>query len=417
MHGMPLAAPNANKKNAAVPAASLSIWHCWASAGEHRRSEVLARHLKQRGLNWTIEPPVCSNGNGALSAFTQKFTQGRQRPVAVMTAGEGAPPLAAKGLLLPLDDVAAEQEWNEVVPDALQDWAKYRGHWIAAPLGVHSTNLLWINKPLMDRLGGRAPDTWEDLLALLQRAQEAGMVPVGIGSDAWEYSFWFEAVAAATGGAEFYRRFFLQHLKEAYDEKTVRQIFARFSQLRPYLNPNAKSRDWSSASGLIEEGKALMQMQGSWLNGELRQLGMVAGTDYLCLRFPDTQGMVLYIGDQVGFVRNPSHPARDLKAFTRLIMDVDFQREMSIASGAAPARVDVSDTGADLCGQQAIRDLRRANMQRTVLAAFTALSPRSLQDVLNGIVMLHLRGKITDAEAADRLRALITSTPPVGPEQ
>ncbi|ABM32861.1 ABC transporter substrate-binding protein [Paracidovorax citrulli] len=401
---------------AAEPTA-LHIWHCWASPGEHQRSEVLARHLARHGLHWTIEEPVCGNGNSALSVFTQRFQHRLPRPAAVMTAGEGAPPLAAKGLLLPLDAIAREQEWEEVVPYALQDWARFRVHWIAAPLFVHSTNLLWFNKPLLDRLGGTVPDTWDELLELLGRAQAAGIVPVGIGADAWEYSFWFESVAAGAGGAEFYRRFFLEHDRRAYDEAIVRRIFARMAQLRPYLRANAASRDWSSASDMVEEGKALLQMQGSWLNGELRQRGMEAGQDYLCPRFPDTQGMVLYIGDQVGFVRGAQVDPAAQRVFMRMVMDTDFQREMGIASGAAPARVDVPDTGADLCGRQAIRDLRSANMRRTVLAAFSALSPRSVQQHINDIVMQHLQGRIDDARATQRLKDLILGTGPVGPER
>ncbi|MDA8521410.1 ABC transporter substrate-binding protein [Acidovorax sp. NCPPB 4044] len=417
------AAATAAPPRAAAPAAArapadapLHIWHCWASPGEHERSKVLARHLAQRGLHWTIEDPVCGSGNGALSAFTQRFQHRQPRPAAVMTAGEGAPPLAAKGLLLPLDTVAREQGWEEVVPYALQDWARFRGHWIAAPLFVHSTNLLWFNKPLLDRLGGTVPDTWDELIALLERAQAEGIVPVGIGADAWETSFWFESVAAGAGGAEFYRRFFLEHDRQAYDEAVVRRIFARMAQLRPYLRANAASRDWSHAS-LALQGKALLQMQGSWLNGELRQRGLEAGRDYLCPRFPDTQGMVLYIGDQVGFVRHAPVAPSAQQAFMRMVMDIDFQREMAIASGAAPARVDVPDTGADLCGRQAIRDLRSANMRRTVLAAFSALSPRSVQQHINDIVTQHLHGRIDDERATARLKDLILGTGPVGPER
>ncbi len=401
---------------AAEPTA-LHIWHCWASPGEHQRSEVLARHLARHGLHWTIEEPVCGNGNSALSVFTQRFQHRLPRPAAVMTAGEGAPPLAAKGLLLPLDAIAREQEWEEVVPYALQDWARFRVHWIAAPLFVHSTNLLWFNKPLLDRLGGTVPDTWDELLELLGRAQAAGIVPVGIGADAWEYSFWFESVAAGAGGAEFYRRFFLEHDRRAYDEAIVRRIFARMAQLRPYLRANAASRDWSSASDMVEEGKALLQMQGSWLNGELRQRGMEAGQDYLCPRFPDTQGMVLYIGDQVGFVRaRAGGPGRAARLHAHgdghglPARDGHRQRRGARARGRARH-------GADLCGRQAIRDLRSANMRRTVLAAFSALSPRSVQQHINDIVMQHLQGRIDDARATQRLKDLILGTGPVGPER
>ena len=51
------------------------------------------------------------------------------------------------------------------MPEALQEFSKYDGHWIAAPVNVHSTNWVWANKALLDELGIAAPTTWDELVA------------------------------------------------------------------------------------------------------------------------------------------------------------------------------------------------------------------------------------------------------------
>ena len=41
-----------------------------------------------------------------------------------------------------LDDVAREQEWDEVVPLGIQHLSKYQGHWVAAPVNAHPVDNL-----------------------------------------------------------------------------------------------------------------------------------------------------------------------------------------------------------------------------------------------------------------------------------
>jgi hypothetical protein len=72
---------------------------------------------------------------------------------------------AKEGALGNLDQVAEEQGWANIVPEALQQFSKHDGHWIAAPVNVHSTNWVWINKAALDKAGGAAPTSWEELVA------------------------------------------------------------------------------------------------------------------------------------------------------------------------------------------------------------------------------------------------------------
>ena len=62
---------------------------------------------------------------------------------------------------------------------------------------------------------------------------------------------------------------------------------------------------------MVIEGKAGMQFMGDWAKGEFVKAGKVPGTDFVCIRFPGTQGAVTFNSDQfvmfkVGEDRGPA---------------------------------------------------------------------------------------------------------------
>lgn len=178
-----------------------------------------------------------------------------------------------------------------------------------------------------------------------------------------------------------------------------------------YLDPGFKTRTWDQATDLVRSGKALMQVQGSWVNGELNYHGLVPGQDYDCFRFPDTQGVFLFNSDQyMLFNDNPSDPQTRM-SFVSILMDPELQRELNIATGAAPARVDVARKTFNSCGQQAISDMRNANMRRTLMGSIAMgnANPRATKEAIYQIVHEHVLGMINDEQATQRLQQAIDS--------
>mgnify|MGYP006143829787 CR=1 FL=1 len=74
--------------------------------------------------------------------------------------------------------LATAEGWDAVVPAALQEFSKYDGDWIAAPVNVHSTNWLWLNKAALDKAGGaepgHRPEAEHQRIAVLQTPHAAG---------------------------------------------------------------------------------------------------------------------------------------------------------------------------------------------------------------------------------------------------
>jgi len=399
---------------AAAPAPVVDIASWWVLSGEQASLDVIRRHAQAQGLQWHQRVQAGCGSNLFDNALRRWVAQG-QAPVASQVMGYDIHAWAQQGRLAVLDDVAGEQEWDAVVPLGIQRLSKYQGHWVAAPINVHSTNWLWMNAALFRQLGAAAPDTWADLVRLLAQAQAAGMVPLAIGQDAWEHTLLFESVAAGVGGAEFYRRAFLELDPAALQGNGVlAEVFQRMRVLRSYAVRLPTTSSWDTATDQVRQGQALLQVQGSWVDGEFAAHQLQPGPDYECLRFPDTQGMFLFSADQYMFFRDALHGAAGeqvRRKFARVLMDREMQTELNIATGAIPARVDVQRESFNRCGQQAIGDMRRANLHRTLMGS-VAMGNANLPEVKNAmyeVISAHFLGRISDDQAVQRLTAVIAA--------
>lgn len=386
------------------------VMHWWVSDGERAGIDVVRRYMEAQGLELR-EQGVAGSGTSRFGDVLRERVEAGRTPMASQVIGYDIHQWAREGKLASLDDVAAAGEWREVVPYGIQNLSKFEGHWVAAPINAHSTNWMWLNHAAFARLDLPPPDTWDDLVRMLDKARAQGLIPLAVGHEAWEHTLLFESVAAGAGGAEFYRRAFLELDPKALDGPVLETVFERMSILRGYLDADFTTRSWDDATKLVRSGQALMQVQGSWVNGEFHSYGMVPGKDYECFRFPDTQGIYLFNADQYMFFRDGAGSPQTRKLFAETLMRIDLQRDLAIATGAAPARVDVPRDAFNACGKQAISDLRGANMRRTLMGSI-AMGNANIAGVKTGIYTIvsdHFLGRISDGEAARRMRQLIAT--------
>ncbi len=150
------------------------------------------------------------------------------------------------------------------MPKALQRFAKYDGKWVSAPVNVHSTNWIWANKAVLDKVGAKVPGSWDELIATLDKLKEAGYVPLAHGGQAWQDATIFDGVVLTTGGIDFYRKAFIDLDPEALGSDTMVESFDRMAKLRSYVDDNFPGRDWNLASAMVIEAKPVCR---SWVTG------------------------------------------------------------------------------------------------------------------------------------------------------
>ena len=399
----------ASTAGAKPPQPHVEVFHWWVSGGERASMDVLKGYVERQDITWK-EGSVAGSGTARYTDVLAARVQAGRIPTAAQMIGYDIHDWARRGLLQSLNEVAAREEWDAVVPSDIQHLSKWQGQWVAAPFNIHSTNWLWVNKALAQRLQVVAPpDTWPDLIALLDEARAAGMVPLAMGHEAWEHTLLFESVAVGAGGASFYRRAFIELDPTALTEPLTTTIFSRMRQLAGYLDGGDPRRRWDEATDMVRTGQALLQVQGSWVGGEFTARGLQPGVDYECWRFPDTQGVVLFNSDQFIFFKQAAAQREAQQALASTLMRPALQVAVNLRSGAAPARVDVSREPFNACGRRAIVDMRAANMRRTLMGSIAMgnAHPAPVKTALYSVVTRHLQGKLSDSAAAALVREAI----------
>ena len=389
----------------------VTVFHWWVSGGERASMDVIRDFARARGIGWQ-EHSTPGSGTARYTDVLAARMQAGQVPSAAQMIGYDIHAWARQGLLEDLSALAAKEEWDEVVPMDIQHLSKWQGQWVAAPFNAHSTNWLWVNKAAADRLGATAaPDGWADLIALLDKAQAAGMRPLAIGREAWEHTLLFESVAVGVGGAEFYRKAFIDLNPQALQTPVLTQIFERMRQLSAYLDASYLRRRWDQATDMVVDGRALLQVQGTWVDGEFTAKGMAPGRDYQCWRFPDTQGVHLFNSDQFVFFKQPPGRQAAQRAFASAIMAPELQVAVNLRSGAAPARVDAPHAQFNACGQRNITDMRRTNMRRTLMGSIAMgnAHPRAVKTAIYDVVTRHLQGQLDTAAAVTALQQAVAA--------
>jgi glucose/mannose transport system substrate-binding protein len=389
---------------AAIAADSVEVLHWWTSGGEASALNVLKQDLEKEGVTWQDMPVAGGGGEQAMTALRARVTAGNP-PTAVQMLGFDITDWAKEGVVADLNDLAGKEGWDKVVPPALQAFSKYDGKWVAAPVNVHSTNWVWANKKIFDELGLKEPTSWDELIAALDKIKGAGYTAVAHGGQPWQDATIFDAVVVSTGGPEFYKKAFIDLDQSALNSDTMVKAFDRMAQLRTYVDDNFSGRDWNLASAMVIEGKAGVQFMGDWAKGEFLNAGKVPGQDFLCFRFPGTQGTVTFNSDQFVMFKVGDDRKAAQEKLASAIMSPSFQIAFNKIKGSVPARTDVDGAGLDACGQKGMKDLAEASAAGTLFGSMAHghAAPAAVKVATYDVITAHFNGEMDSKTAAAEL--------------
>jgi glucose/mannose transport system substrate-binding protein len=395
---------------AARAAESVEVIHWWTSGGEAAALQVLRQNLEKQGVAWVDAAIAGGGGDQARTVLQARMAAGNP-PTAMQMLGLVVQDWAAQGALGDLTPIAEKEGWDQVVPPALQGIVKYEGRYVAAPFNMHSTNWVWVNKALFDKVGGPEPTTWENFMALAKKFRDAGVTPVAHGGQAWQEATIFDGAVISAGGPEFYKKALIELDEETLKGETMQKAFDQLRAIRGMVDPNFPGRDWNLATAMVINGQAGMQIMGDWAKGEFVNAGKAAGQDFLCFRYPGTQGAVTFNSDAFGMMEVGEDKQAAQMKLASAIMDPAFQESFNIKKGSIPARTDVSDANFDACGKKGIADAKEATAKGALMGSLAHghAASEAVKGAVYDVVTAFFNGDQGSKEAAEALAQAVAN--------
>ena len=279
--------------------------------------------------------------------------------------------------------------------------ADLKGKRVAFGKGSSAHNLL---VAALDKAGGKEPANWDELVALLDKFKEQGITPVAHGGQPWQDATIFDAVVLSLGN-DFYKQAFIDLDPAALSGDKMKEAFDRMTKLRSYVDDNFSGRDWNLASAMVIENKAGLQFMGDWAKGEFIKANKKPGTDFVCMRFPGTQGSVTFNSDQFAMFKVAEAKIPSQLEMATAIESPAFQSAFNVVKGSAPARTDVSDEAFDDCGKKAIKDLAEANTAGSLYGSMAHghANPASVKNAIYDVVTRQFNGELSSEDAVKEL--------------
>lgn len=389
----------------------LQVLHWWTSASERKAADSLAAKLADENLEWHDAAIPGGAGVGAGKVLKSRVLAG-DAPEVTQLVGVSIGEWADLGLLLELDDVAAAADWKQQLYPAIWSLIQYRGHVVAAPLGIHRVNTLFYNRRLFDKLGIAPPKTWNEFERVAEKLKHAGVIPLAQSSEAWQLATLFENLVLAESGPAYYRELFVRRTPQAYADPRLAHALKRLKQLRQWMPTPLEERPWTEVARWLAGGKAGMFIMGDWVKGELNAWGMETDDIFGCAATPGTTGYHLYSVDTLAMpVQDYSHQ-RAQEKMAKIVMSPAAQDDYNRAKGSISVRRTADTTKMDSCS----RDSARIFAHGTAVQAPSLVHRMAADDTTKDAIIMEvhdyfMNDQISAEDAQQRLGAIIRSLP------
>jgi len=150
---------------------------------------------------------------------------------------------------------------------------------------------------------------------------------------------------------------------------------------------------------------------GDWAKGEFLNAGKKPEQDFVCFRFPGTQGSVTFNSDQFVMFEVSKERQQAQAALASATMDPAFQSAFNVVKGSAPARTDVPDTAFDACGKKAIADAKDAAQKGTLMGSMAHghANRTAVKNAMYDVITRHFNGQLQTDQAPKELAAAVKS--------
>ena len=385
--------------------ATIEVLHYWTSGGESKAAKALQMQFEENKGKW-IDSPVAGGGGDAQAAVLRSRVLAGDPPGAVQIKGPNIREWAEQDALENIDDVAKAENWDALLPPLIKDVVTYEGHYVAVPVNIHRVDWLWVNPKALEKAGVKMPTNWDEFNAAAEKIKAAGIVPLAHSGGAGWDAMTLEIVALGMGGADFYKKAFVELDDTTLRSDTMKKVYDQFGKLRGFVDPGYVGREWNLGTAMVMKGEAAMQIMGDWAKGEFSAAGLKPGSDYLCVPAFTNGGYDLN-SDSFAFFKNSKGASNSegKKLFAKLVLGESFQETFNLYKGSIPARIGVKRDKFDECAIRSMDDLDMAVKSNKLVPtmAHEMAVPRAIRGAMLDAITAFFNSKQSSDEGVKAL--------------
>lgn len=344
--------------------------HQWDTGSDAASIAILGEMFEAAGGSWE-QTAISGHTANTLAKLRADVIAGNA-PAAVQLKGPEIGEWAETGMTANLDELAAEEGWDDVVATELLPVMKPNGSWVAAPMNIHRINWLWASPSVLEGAGvDGLPKTWAEFNAACDKVVASGKICISHSAADWTDSTVFEVVVYGMD-LDLYRKAFVEGDPDAMrSEGMIKALGQMRKMTSEYMDEGMVGRDWDNMSALVGNGEAAFHIMGDWTIGLLTAAGFEQGKDYLCAQAPtdwEGAGFILNSDSVVFFQQNDPDYQEGQKLLASTILSPEFQAVFNKSKGSIPARLDVDlSDGFNPCQQLSQKELQASIDQGTLV--------------------------------------------------
>lgn len=368
--------------------ARVVFYNWWSSPSEKAALAALVELFKTKHPDVLVTTPLVPGHNATRTLFPiikGLVATGNAPEAFQMNAGYAAETYLDGGLLGPIDELWQSQGLEKITPALVQDLCKIKGHYYSVPIGVHRVNVIWYNKPLLDRYGidANTLTTWEKFFKAAELLRSKGVTsPIELGEN-WTSLLAFQGIMASQGLITYQE--WVNGRLSATDDPKIVAAFETFKVYLTYVNPDNATLGWDAALKRVIEGDSAFNLMGDWANGEFRLAGKKFGKDYGAIVVPGTRNMYGSTIDTFLHPRGVSSPEAS-DQWLKLAASREGQDAFNVLKGSISVRSDADVVRYDPYQRSAIADLKGASVYPSIDSASPAGFELALRSVVGDFV-------------------------------
>jgi raffinose/stachyose/melibiose transport system substrate-binding protein len=233
---------------------------------------------QSKGMDKLVAAFSAKYPNVAIQREAQSIDN--MRPVVQTALGSGTGPdiiyydtgpgfagvLAKAGLLLPLDDAFKSYGWDK----RIFPWTRDRTTFDGKTYGIgNELEFVWVyyNKSIFKQLGVSEPKTYDEFLAICDKAKAAGFTPIAFADkDKWPAYHQFSLMANnIVGKSKLMDTISGKGTWQDPDYLKAVQLFFGDMNKAGYFIKDSTAVSYDDGNAVFYSGKAAMHMTGTWL--------------------------------------------------------------------------------------------------------------------------------------------------------